>query len=59
MSDSEGEDVMRHTLPKNEEDALLTHEGTADAAAERSAIDHDGVEEEESGDEEPSGESLQ
>ena len=59
MADSEGEDVMRHTLPNNQEDALLTHEGTADTAAESSAIDHEGVEEEESGDEEPSGESLQ
>jgi len=58
MADSEGEDVMRESLLKNEDDDDQVEEDTAAAPADTSALDRD-VDPEESGDDEPSGESLQ
>ena len=58
MADCEGEDVMRDSLLKNEDDDNQVEEDTAAAPADTSALDRD-VDPEESGDDEPSGESLQ
>ncbi len=58
MADSEGEDVMREPLLKNEDGDDQVEEDNAAAPADTSTLDRD-VDPEESGDDEPSGESLQ
>jgi hypothetical protein len=58
MADSEGEEVMRDPLSTNEAENDQANDDAAAAPADTSALERD-ADLEESGDEEPSGESLQ